>query len=82
MPLLVEDQVVQVPALHASGIFTDGNRRGTGDFYFLDNKNNPLMLESTIQFNWENSAAHRGHSKGRGRRFNAIGNGAIFDDAP
>jgi outer membrane protein OmpA-like peptidoglycan-associated protein len=26
---------------------------GTGDFYFLDNKNNPLMLQSTIQFSWE-----------------------------
>ena len=60
MPLLVEDQVVQVPALHASGIFTDGNRRGTGDFYFLDNKNNPLMLESTIQFNWENQPRTEG----------------------
>ena len=60
MPLLVEDQVVQVPALHASGIFTDGNRRGTGDFYFLDNKNNPLMLESIIQFNWENQPRTEG----------------------
>jgi outer membrane protein OmpA-like peptidoglycan-associated protein len=55
VPLLIDDQVVQVPAVHASGTFTgDGNKSGTGDFYFLDNKNNPLMIQSAIQFNWEN----------------------------
>lgn len=53
IPVLVEDQVVQVPAVHASGKFAAGATTGTGDFYFLDNKNNPLMLQSTIQFSWE-----------------------------
>jgi outer membrane protein OmpA-like peptidoglycan-associated protein len=53
IPLLVENQVVQVPALHASGTFASGDKTGTGDFYFLDNKNNPLMLQSTLQFSWE-----------------------------
>jgi outer membrane protein OmpA-like peptidoglycan-associated protein len=53
IPLLVENQVVQVPALHASGTFASGEKTGTGDFYFLDNKNNPLMLQSTLQFSWE-----------------------------
>ena len=43
-----------MPALHASGTFAAGGKRGTGDFYFLDNKNNPLMLQSKIQFSWEN----------------------------
>jgi outer membrane protein OmpA-like peptidoglycan-associated protein len=52
-PLMVENQVVQVPALHATGTFSVGDKTGIGDFYFLDNKNNPLMLQSTIQFNWE-----------------------------
>ena len=54
VPMLIEDQVVQVPAVHASGNFRDGNRTGTGDFYFLDNKNNPLMIQSIIQLSWEN----------------------------
>jgi outer membrane protein OmpA-like peptidoglycan-associated protein len=47
---------MQVPALHASGTFATGDKSGTGDFYFLDNKNNPLMLQSTIQFSWEKDA--------------------------
>ncbi len=53
IPLLIEDQIVQVPAVRASGKFAAGGKTGTGDFYFLDNKNNPLMLQSTIQFSWE-----------------------------
>ena len=53
IPVLVEDQVVQVPAVHASGTFVTGDKSGNGDFYFLDNKNNPLMLQNTIQFSWE-----------------------------
>ena len=53
LSLLIEDRVVQVPAVHASGTFASGDKTGTGDFYFLDNKNNPLMLQSTIQFSWE-----------------------------
>jgi hypothetical protein len=48
-----QHQVVQVPAVHASGSFAGGTGRGTGDFYFLDNKNNPMMIQSTIQFSFE-----------------------------
>ena len=53
IPVLIEDHVVQVPALHATGTFGSGDRTGTGDFIFLDNKNNPMMIKSTIQFSWE-----------------------------
>jgi outer membrane protein OmpA-like peptidoglycan-associated protein len=54
VPLIIDDQVVQIPVVHASGTFTGaGNRSGTGDFYFLDNKNNPMMIQSTIQFSFE-----------------------------
>jgi outer membrane protein OmpA-like peptidoglycan-associated protein len=53
IPVLIEDQVVEVPAVHASGTFGSGAATGNGDFYFLDNKNNPLMLQSTIKFSWE-----------------------------
>ena len=56
VPLIIDDQVVQVPVVHASGTFTGaGNRSGTGDFYFLDNKNNPMMIQSTIRFSFENN---------------------------
>ncbi|MGD9671475.1 MAG: OmpA family protein [Hyphomicrobiaceae bacterium] len=51
--LLVEDKIIEVPALLARGTFKDGNKSGTGEFYFLDNKNNPMMLQSTLAFSWE-----------------------------
>lgn len=51
--LMVEDRMVEVPALHASGVFKDGAKEGAGDFYFLDNKHNPMMLQSTLHFSWE-----------------------------
>lgn len=53
IPLLIEDQLVEVPAVRATGTFVAGDKRGAGDFYFLDNQNNPMMLESTLQFSWE-----------------------------
>jgi outer membrane protein OmpA-like peptidoglycan-associated protein len=53
VPLIVEGNLVQVPAVHASGVFKDGAKEGVGDFYFLDNKNNPLLIQSTLHFNWE-----------------------------
>jgi len=52
-PVMVENQIVQVPAVHATGTFGFGAKTGIADFYFLDNKNNPIMLQSTIQFSWE-----------------------------
>jgi outer membrane protein OmpA-like peptidoglycan-associated protein len=53
VPLIIDDQVVQVPVVHASGSFAGGAGSGIGDFYFLDNKNNPMMIQSTIQFSFE-----------------------------
>lgn len=53
IPLIVENQVILVPAVHATGNFAAGDKTGIGDFYILDNKNNPVMLQSTIQFSWE-----------------------------
>lgn len=53
VPLLVEQQLVDVPAIRATGTFASGERRGTGSFLFLDNQNNPLMIESFVRFTWE-----------------------------
>ena len=53
IPLMIENQVMDVPAVHAKGIFGSGDKTANGDFYFLDNKNNPIMLQSTLQLSWE-----------------------------
>jgi len=53
VPIMIENEVVQVPALRATGSFASGSKTGIGDFYFLDNKNNPMMIQSTLQFSWE-----------------------------
>jgi outer membrane protein OmpA-like peptidoglycan-associated protein len=51
--VLIEGKVVEVPAVQARGTFKDGDKHGSGDFYFLDNKNNPMTLQSTLNFSWE-----------------------------
>ena len=53
VPVLVENQVVQMPAVHVKGVFQQGNRSGTGDFYFLDDKNRPVLIQYVINFSWE-----------------------------
>jgi outer membrane protein OmpA-like peptidoglycan-associated protein len=51
--VIIEDRPLRVPALHARGRFGSGSETATGDFYFLDNVNNPMMLQSAIKFSWE-----------------------------
>ncbi|MFM7085308.1 MAG: OmpA family protein [Hyphomicrobium sp.] len=53
IPLMIENQVMEVPTVHAKGTFSSGDKSANGDFYFLDNINNPIMLQSAIQFSWE-----------------------------
>jgi outer membrane protein OmpA-like peptidoglycan-associated protein len=53
MPVMVENQIVNVPVLIARGSFQKGNRNGTGYFYFLSDVNNPVTVEYRIKFNWE-----------------------------
>jgi len=52
-PIHLEDRVVEVPALIANGMFQGNSRQANGKFIFLNNKNNPLLLEYSIQFNGE-----------------------------
>lgn len=54
VPVLVENQVVKLPAVHVKGVFQQGNRSGTGDFFFLDDKNRPVLIQYYIKFSWEN----------------------------
>ena len=53
IPVVVEGDLIQVPAVHAIGNFGAGNKRAAGDFYFLDNKNNPVLLQYSVQFTGE-----------------------------
>lgn len=53
MPLLIEDQVVNVRALHARANLGQGGRSAAGDFYVLDSQHNPLILQYSVQFSWE-----------------------------
>ncbi len=54
LPVLIENQVVNMPAVHVKGVFQQGNRSGTGDFYFLNDKNRPVLIQYVINFSWEN----------------------------
>jgi len=43
-----------IKLVHAKGVFQQGNRSGTGDFYFLSDKNRPVLIQYVINFSWEN----------------------------
>jgi outer membrane protein OmpA-like peptidoglycan-associated protein len=47
------DQVVDVPAITATGSFKGRSKSATGTFTFLNNKNNPILLEYSVQFTGE-----------------------------
>ena len=53
MPMLIESETINIPVVHATGAFRTGNKKAAGDFYFLDNRNNPLLVEYRIQFSGE-----------------------------
>jgi outer membrane protein OmpA-like peptidoglycan-associated protein len=53
MPIIVEDDVVETRALHARAQCGDDARTASGDFYFANDLEQPLLIESTINFSWE-----------------------------
>lgn len=53
IPLIIENQIQDVSVIHATGRFGSGKKTGEGEFYFADVKENPLLIQSTIQFSWE-----------------------------
>lgn len=53
VPIIIEDKLEDTRVVHAKGRFGTGNRTATGDFYFIDNKANPMLVQSTIQLSWE-----------------------------
>jgi outer membrane protein OmpA-like peptidoglycan-associated protein len=53
MPMAIDGQVVQIPAFHVQAQFASGNRAAQGDMYFLDNRNNPILIQYSLQFTGE-----------------------------
>jgi outer membrane protein OmpA-like peptidoglycan-associated protein len=53
LPVLLDSQPFEAPAVQARGTFGKGGRQAVGDFYFLDSKNNPALLQYSINFSWE-----------------------------
>ena len=53
MRLIVEDRIVEIPALHARAECGAGARTGSGEFYFANDLSQPLLVESVINFSWE-----------------------------
>jgi outer membrane protein OmpA-like peptidoglycan-associated protein len=53
MRLIVEDRIVEIPTLHARAQCGEGARTGSGEFYFANDLNQPLLVESVLNFSWE-----------------------------
>lgn len=53
VPVILENTSIMVPVVHASGIFGTGRTTAQGNFYILDNQNNPVMMQSNVQYAWE-----------------------------
>ncbi|MBS0241680.1 MAG: OmpA family protein [Proteobacteria bacterium] len=53
MQVLVENEQTPTKAIRVKGTFGSPPRQATADFYILDNRNNPMVLQSWMQFSWE-----------------------------
>jgi outer membrane protein OmpA-like peptidoglycan-associated protein len=53
VPLIIEDRIFDVPTVRAGVSCGAGNRTGTGQFVFANDVNNPILIESTLNFSWE-----------------------------
>ncbi len=51
--VIVEDRIAEIPSLHARAQCGEGERTASGEFYFANDLNQPLMIESVINFSWE-----------------------------
>ena len=58
MNVTVADQQVPIPIIHATGQFSGGKKQAQGDLYFLDNRNNPLLIEYSLNFKGEKTPRH------------------------
>ena len=53
MSLIVKDRIIQISALHARVECGTGARTASVDFYFANDLNQPILIESVLNFSWE-----------------------------
>jgi outer membrane protein OmpA-like peptidoglycan-associated protein len=53
VPVIIEDRILDVPTVQARVDCGSGNRTGTGQFIVANDVNNPVLIESTLNFSWE-----------------------------
>lgn len=53
VPVIIEDRIFDVPSVQARVNCGSGNRTGSGQFVFANDVNNPVLIESTLNFSWE-----------------------------
>lgn len=53
VPVIIEDRIFDVPTVQARVNCGSGNRTGSGQFVFANDVNNPVLIESTLNFSWE-----------------------------
>ncbi len=53
VPVIIEDRILDVPTVQARVNCGSGNRTGTGQFVVANDINNPVLIESTLNFSWE-----------------------------
>ena len=54
MAIDIDGHIENVPVVHTTGSFQSGKQNARGDFWFLDNRNNPMLLQYSVQFAGEN----------------------------
>jgi len=53
VPMIVEDRIFDVPTVQARAECGSGDRRGSGQLIFANDVNNPILIESVLNFSWE-----------------------------
>ena len=56
VPVIIEDRIAEIPTVQARVNCASGNRTGAGQFVVANDVNNPVLIESTLNFNWEQRA--------------------------
>lgn len=53
VPIIIDDRIADIPTVQATASCGAGARQGTGSLIFANDVNNPLLIESSLSFNWE-----------------------------
>jgi outer membrane protein OmpA-like peptidoglycan-associated protein len=51
--MIIEDRVAEIPVVEADVTCNGGKGTGTGRFKIANDVNNPIVIESSLQFSWE-----------------------------